>query len=285
MYDPLEKIMTITIQPESKLTKEDRAFVDKVYNEQDIIIDKMSKFHPTINQLRNGDPDIDQLADDFQNSVKNIIENAKTNCIHSVFKYFETKYNISLKKINPITMNKATGELWIPDLADYPQDLVDIRLKSKKDILNLIFDELGGLSFNEVLEQNIINSCRKLFKNSSDYEFKIDRKSLKLIPYFIRHIKCGFRDDMWRLHSSWIKETESFFTALTHLECGMNKVHDKLWLYTTDKINLDNDTLFKTQTFDFERIKALRFFKNGWLQIWFDSNATAERFKSVYMGR
>lgn len=286
MFDPIDKIMSVNASPESKLSEEDRAFVDMAYNEQDIIIDKMSKFNPTINQLRNGDPDIDQLADDFQNSVKNIIEKAKTNCIHSVFTYFETKYKISLENINPIKI--VAGKLWIPDLASHPDDLTDIRLRSKNDILQLIFNQLNGLSFEEKKEQDITIACRWIFRNYKDSDMVVDGSTLKLWTGFLRYVSHGYSSKkVWCLHCSWTKEAISFFTALSHLECGMTEPHEKFWFYTNDRSNLaiDEFDLFSKQTFGLEKVKAIQKYKNGSMKIWFDSNSTAERFKRVYMGR
>jgi len=288
MFDPFDKIMSVNVSPESRLSEEDRAFVDNAYKKQDEIIDKISNFHPMLNIHRCGDPDIERFIDGCQNRLKDMIEYEKINCISSVFEYFEKKYAISLENAFPI-QKTPYGKKWYQDLATRANELsTDIRIVSKSGILNLIFDQLTGLSFEEKKTQDITMACRRLFRDYKDSDMVVDGSTLKLWTGFLRYVSHGYSSKkVWCLHCSWTKEAISFFTAISHLECGMTEPHEKFWFYTNDRSNLaiDESDLFSKQTFGLEKVMAIKKYKNGSMHIWFDSNSTAERFKRVYMGR
>lgn len=223
--------------------------------------------------------------------------------ISVIIKYFANKYNVQLN-IEPVVEHLIPAAPKEPDLpyggyrnmtdeeidaykeklsahkkekAEYDLALQTLPLRYEQ-IVDEIFVQLGGFSFreqamNEFLERTW-NCCHKTWGDHSE-KFEIKNDTLRLTGSW-----CCY-DDRWSSGPEWKPsgDLKTLLDALAWYECGrMNEGHiwfRELYGYST-KTNEFN-------IYNMEKVKFIKLFKNGRVDIKFRGAAYAREFVNQCM--
>ncbi|MDY8021231.1 hypothetical protein [Paenibacillus polymyxa] len=189
---------------------------------------------------------------DLEKNIKNI----KNRFISNICHYFSTKYSITVD--NEYILKKYEANV------------------TYEDIVNEINEGLGGYNFIEKAEQEIKEKVRDIFKHGNKIVIKNNR--LILDGNFSRF------DSIWRVNRLGSKHS-NVLTALSHFDNGSIKINqelsDKYCGYHNEK-NDDNYVKYEPETLN--KIKSIKFLKNGKMEIEFISNQIARKFAQDYCG-
>lgn len=151
-------------------------------------------------------------------------------------------------------------------------------------IVDEIITQLGGFSFQERAMNEMLARCwkaghRQDWRTSkTEEEFEVKNDTLKLLDsgYW-----CHCRDDSWRSYPEWSASDgmKHVLEAVAHFECGrMNEGH--LWFPELFKYDT-RENVFPIN--NMAKVKNIRLFKNGRVDIKFSSAAYAQEFVESYL--
>lgn len=203
--------------------------------------------------------------------------------INSIIWYFKKKYQIELKN---------TFESKGVDYNTYRKIESEERLNFYKnftynDVLDSIFEQLGGFDFNSKAEQEIKNSMKNLCRKYRDEENiklsknKVTLKDVYIVTYdsiFERYEINYNTEDNLKILLNAMNYFENNFTAITEL--------NKMFVNEYGGINriLGDEFLFQKHELNFNKIKSFKFFKNKRIDIEFTSGQYALEFARDYCG-
>ncbi len=155
-----------------------------------------------------------------------------------------------------------------------------------EQIVDEIITQLGGFSFQERAMNEMLARCWKAGHredwrtNKTVEEFEVKNDTLKLldIGYW-----CTCRDDSWRSYPEWSASDglKHVLEAVAHFQCGrMNEGH--LWFPELFKYDT-RENVFPIN--NMEKVKNIKLFKNGRVDIKFSSAAYAQEFVENYLRR
>lgn len=155
-----------------------------------------------------------------------------------------------------------------------------------EQIVDEIITQLGGFSFQERAMNEMLARCwsvghRKDWRTDKTVEeFEVKNDTLKLLDsgYW-----CRCHDDSWRSYPEWSASDalKHVLEAVAHFQCGrMNEGH--LWFPELFRYDTKNN-VFPIN--NMEKVKNIKLFKNGRVDIKFSSAAYAQEFVENYLRR
>lgn len=246
------KFDEIEITNDQRISNEDYEFCQEQENNYKAILSAYNNFNVELNTISHGSFHGVMSSYDYKNSLVKI----KESFINNICYYFKNKYKIT---IDTVTIIKKL---------DYESTF--------QDVLDNIFTQLDGYSFTEKAEKEIKDSTKEIFK----YGDKISIKNSKLIldGYFAYH------DSIWKEYRL-NEKIENVFKSLQLFDNGSLTENDELkrkYCGYDNSRKLDNYERYYTQTLN--KVKSIKFFKNGKLEIEFIANQDAMSFASEYCG-
>lgn len=212
-------------------------------------------------------------------SIQNKIERIHFEYIGQIVKHFNHNYHISIdlnKIYNEILPNKperfyfkANGE----EFKKYYQEIYLLNI-DYKDILKQIFEQLNGRTFQERAIDEIKEKCKKAsidYYGNPIYELKNDTIAFNHYVCFHRkHINL----DIWTISESF----KEILLALALFETGMIGKYPPCInsILKCSEINNSNIPL------DCDKVKQMKLYKNGRIDIKFTSKYYANRFIYEY---
>lgn len=229
--------------------------------------------------------------------------------IKNLVRYFQRKYHVELNE-QEIVKNLLPSEPDEPrmtmrryqDMTEAEQSAFESEVQSYKgkkldyenrlqnfplryeQIVDEIFVQLGGFSFeersmNEFLERTW-NCCHSRWDSDHPESFEIKNDILRL-PH-----GCYCDENKWMSHpESEYKPSDDMkilLDALVYYECGrMNEGHvwfPDLYCYSGTKQNIH-------ETYNMGKVKSIRFFKNGRVDIRFREAMYVQEFAEQYLRR
>lgn len=202
--------------------------------------------------------------------------------IHNIASYFRSRYNanISDRDIEDVLLPKRPEtsrhsyckEEWMA----YEDTIRNLSLEYA-DVLDQVFIQLGGLTFKEKELAELKEACHKMawncYNGHKDYEQK------KATITFGRY-GCGYDGsygyERWNLRD----DMKSVIRGLNYFELGMtgalSHAFDQLLSYHFEQNEFDTPYM--------EKIKGVKCFKNGRVDIRFASEALARQFADEFLG-
>lgn len=271
--DIFSKFDNIEITTESKVSAEDLVFCQEQEDIYKQLINTYSNFRSQLDSIsilsnehgkkygKQSDAYFHTQNTAFYYSMSkhdiiSTIDKMKNSFVGYVCSYFEKKYSITIDK--DAIKNK------------YDENI------TYENIIDEIFMQLGGYNFTEKAEQEIKEKAKNSVRNSD----KITIKNSKLIidGHFSYH------DSIWKEYKLSGQYSE-LFKALQHFENGSTagnaELISKYCGYNNER-NLSNYERYEPQTLN--KVKSIKFLKNGKLEIEFTSNQQATSFAGVYCG-
>lgn len=219
--------------------------------------------------------------------ITNNLRNAHRVLISALVSYFERTYKVSLEtdKIEEVLLPKEPDRYSSNNSAEYKEyySAVENTELKYEDILNQIFIQLGGFSFQEKalneLKQKAHDAAWNSYYGNKCYEQK------KAVISFT-HYACSF--DSW--HEEYhhgeheIQLTDGMknvIRALAYFECGDTSSIP----WTLNTLLGYNWTTYNTEMqLGLEKLKSVKCFKNGRVDIRFTSEAFAREFAETFLG-
>lgn len=217
-------------------------------------------------------------------SLHDLLRKSHATFIAKIVSYFCKTYHVDLD-------NGVVIEHLIPkeprysskdDAKEYTEQIESLEI-SYKQVLDEIFVQLGGFSFQEKALNELKEKCHKEAWNS--YTGKRDFEQKKAVLSFTRYA-CSF--DSW--HEQWHKGEyeikladgmKDVLRAIAYFEYGLidyipAAFHDLLgWSWTT--------TETERKCF-MEKVKSIKCFKNGRVDVRFTSEEYARQFADEFLG-
>lgn len=219
--------------------------------------------------------------------ITNSLRNSHRVLISAIVSYFERTYKVSLEtdKIEEVLLPKEPDRYSSYNSAEYKEyyGAVENTELKYEDILDQIFIQLGGFSFQEKalneLKQKAHDAAWNRYYGNKCYEQK------KAVISF-SHYACSF--DSW--HEEYhhgeheIQLTngmKNVIRALAYFECG--DAGSIPW--TLNTLLGYNWTTYNTEMqFGLEKLKSVKCFKNGRVDVRFTSEAFAREFAETFLG-
>lgn len=215
------------------------------------------------------------------------LRNAHHVLISVLVSYFERTYKVSLEasKIEEVLLPKEPDRYASISSAEYKEyyDAVENTELKYEDILDQIFIQLGGFSFQEKalneLKQKAHDAAWNKYYGNKCYEQK------KAVISF-SHYACSF--DSWH-EEHYHGEHEIQLTdgmknvvrALAYFECG---TADNIpWMLNT-LLGYQWKTYNTEMQLGLEKLKSIKCFKNGRVDVRFTSEAFAREFAETFLG-
>ncbi|WP_039230480.1 hypothetical protein [Clostridium haemolyticum] len=201
--------------------------------------------------------------------------------ISKIIRYFKNKYQIELEN----NFKKKGKEYNAYRKIESEEILNFYKNFTYNDVLDDIFEQLGGFDLNSKAEQEIKENMKKLCRNHRDKEkIKLGRNKISL-----KDICIITYDSIWERYEINNRENfEIFINALNHFENYFIKetILNNMFLNEYGGINkkLGNEFLFKKHRLNFNKIKSFKFFKNRRIDIEFTSGQYALEFARDYCG-
>ena len=142
------------------------------------------------------------------------------------------------------------------------------------DVLDKILIQLDGRTFLERASNEIIKNCREDAWISNEPYFEVKGDNIRFKDYF-----CSYTD--WYSSGNWsmTSRMKSIIPAIYHFETGL--FGDYPYLFSRLFEHFDYSEL------DFEgcnKLKTIKCFKNGRVDIKFTSKTSADEFADKYLG-
>lgn len=219
--------------------------------------------------------------------ITNNLRNSHRVLISALVSYFERTYKVSLEadKIEEVLLPKEPDRYSSYNSAEYKEyyGAVENTELKYEDILDQIFIQLGGFSFQEKalneLKQKAHDAAWNRYYGNKCYEQK------KAVISFT-HYACSF--DSW--HEEYhhgeheIQLTDGMknvIRALAYFECGDTSSIP----WTLNTLLGYNWTTYNTEMqLGLEKLKSVKCFKNGRVDIRFTSEAFAREFAETFLG-
>lgn len=277
--DILESFENVEIKNENRLCSEDLNFLEDLqekFNNTKVGFKKYIKFYREnkLYDLEKKEIKIscDSLEEYF---VEKVVFRECEQFIYDIYNYFEKKYNLELETID---IDKDYSLRFRPEIAEKNLNWF-MEILNYNIILDNIFNQLEGVSFKERGIQEIKNNVVERTKGWNETRINIKGKNLNLKDYLYF--------DRWDIDRGDYKifySNESYVKNLLKL----------ISLYENGEIDNNLDEILKNikqfkdvtgQIFklSYEKVTGIKFYKNGKVQLIFNSGISALEFAKEYL--
>lgn len=315
----MEKFSAVEIKADNRISEDDKVFClrqQAAFDKSEPALQKIADMMTAANEEQSSILDANEdylsrylVGDGFRCEASYVLDAMKgrnRTFISAVVNYFSRKYNVELdeREIEEHLIPTGPKEPNLPwggyrnmsedEIASYREELDTYKVEKEKfeqslrvlplryeRVVDEIFVQLGGFSFQEKAMNEFLsrtwNCCHSTYRDNAE-EFEIKNDTLKLTGYW-----CRCKDDSWRSHDEW-ESTDSLKTLLNALawyECGRM---DEGNLWFPELFRYDTERNF-FETYNMEKVKSVKLFKNGRVDIKFRSVAYVQEFVETCLRR
>lgn len=290
-----DKLSAVQITPDNRITDADRKFCEvhqKAYHHAKEGLRSLMEQWDSLQNQQEEFLKIDTNAKNAFGSYINIdhmktrdfeseIEHLAYEFIERLVRYFNSTYHVEIKyrPIQEFLLPKEPDryESTKQDKEEFHAKLQAVLLRYE-DVLEQIFIQLGGRTFAERALDEIKEKCHAAAWSSCSKEaaFILRNDTLQLTSYAC---KCDdwYNPPRWELQS----KTKDILRGIAHFELGVFGQYPVSISEVLGYDNRDNPQIF----YGCKKVQQLKMFKNGRVDIKFESKEYAEQFVSDYLGR
>ena len=308
----MEKFSAVEIKADNRISEDDKAFClrqQEAFDKAGLALQKVAEAMAAakaeqagiltadedfIDRYVGGDCNVDDVYDTMKKRNHTFIS--------TVVNYFSRKYSVELDKreIEEHLIPTGPKEPDLPwggyrnmtedEIASYRGKLDAYKVEKNKfeqslrtlplryeQVVDEIFVQLGGFSFQEKAMNEFLsrtwNCCHSTYRDNAE-EFEIKNDTLKLTGYW-----CSCKDDSWRSYDAW-ESTGSLKTLLNALAWYECRRMDEGNLWFPELFRYDTERNF-FETNNMEKVKSVKLFKNGRVDIKFRSVAYVQEFVEI----
>lgn len=315
----MEKFSAVEIKADNRISEEDKAFClrqQAAFDKSGPALQKIADMMTAANEEQSSILDANEdylsrylVGDGFRCEASYVLDAMKgrnRTFISAVVNYFSRKYNVELdeREIEERLIPTGPKEPNLPwggyrnmsedEIASYREELDTYKVEKEKfeqslrvlplryeRVVDEIFVQLGGFSFQEKAMNEFLsrtwNCCHSTYRDNAE-EFEIKNDTLKLTGYW-----CRCKDDSWRSHDEW-ESTDSLKTLLNALAWYECRRMDEGNLWFPELFRYDTERNF-FETSNMEKVKSVKLFKNGRVDIKFRSVAYVQEFVETCLRR
>lgn len=221
-----------------------------------------------------------------EKEVKAHIESLHMSFINHIAWYFEKSYHLTLDAYSfyaalmPMRpSDDADEDAYVEDVAAYHEKLQTMALRYQ-DILDLIFKKMDGRSFSEQAMFELKESCHKAAWNLATHKARYELK--KDTIRFLREFSSYTYPRSYSTLLDWKLEDKmkSIMKGVGHFETGRYEQFPE----DIEDLLKGKTTLDVMDFSDCAKVKQLKCFKNGNVNLKFVSAAYAQEFIDEYLG-
>jgi len=297
--DLLEKFNALTVEADTRISPSDKDFCEKHQAAYEAAIQSFwelsffwSDMEKTQQELLAGLPDSQASHMTYLTSrngpkisegkINEHIESLHREFITNIVRYFNSTYNVSIS-----TGDVADGLLPQEPDRGYPRNEETIQkyheelqslLIQYKDIVEQIIFHLDGRSFSEQAFHELAGKCHQAAWNTYQKKAEYERKkgTIRFNGYFCK-VKSWSWQDEWELEDGM----QDILQGVAHFETG------SFGTYPVGFSDLLGYSQTPYQEHEFpacKKVKRLKMFKSGRVDIYFTSEVYAEEFVNKYLG-
>lgn len=151
------------------------------------------------------------------------------------------------------------------------------------DIVEEIFEQLGGLSFQEKAAKEVMDNLKESCRRGYSDEVKAVVKNKKVnINDFIWATKCSIMH-RWEIGHNSRDTLVKLFKALSHFESGSITIAHYYERFLKLVQNYE-DSVFDRYELGYNKVEAIRVYKNGKTEVEFSTSEQAQKFAKDYCG-
>lgn len=260
----LSKFASVKIENTSRISEEDKNYCEQQQGAYKIALNALltaliALKAVVINYVKMGEYDRGYINkyDDIDHMEKRI-KQVKNEFISNIVNYFEKTYNVTL---NSTAIEKK-----------YDMNV------TYQDIIEEIFIQLGGFNFKEKAVKEIKEASRgTVYK---DDKITVNKGKLTIASYvyfrssWSNGLELGYNDD----------KVIPLFNALSHFETDKTETLGYYSnIYKELREGQKNYDIFSKYELGYNKAQSIKFFKNGKVEIVFQSMQQAEAFKREYL--
>lgn len=212
-----------------------------------------------------------------------LYENFMKECssyISRIYYYFSEKYNVQLDN-----NFKEKGTEYYEGRMEESQNRLKFYLNFEYNmVIDDIYEQLGGFNFNEKAVQELKENTKSIYyyndyRKSSNMEIKKNK--------LIIDGSFAYKDSIWNEYRLSNSDTMSkIFTSLYHFDSNIivkdnTELHNKYCGYHNER-NQDNFERYEPHSL--AKVKSIKVFKNGKLEIQFKNAQDTFQFAKEYCG-
>lgn len=213
--------------------------------------------------------------------IYTVLDNTHNSFIEHIVNYFERKYKVTIEAnriAESLIPSKPSYSGWSRDEQEWKEYNEKLRALSLKyeDILDHIFVQLDGYSFQDKAVKELTDAAHKAAWNRyhgiKNFEHK---KATISFTSYACHFDTWYREP----HISLSDGMKNIIKALAYFEYGTQEYlgagFSELCGYSFDSVMYE---------FDLDKVKSVKCFKNGRVDVKFTSEAYARQFADEYLG-
>ncbi len=289
----LDKISAVEVRADTRISEADRAYCQahqKAYDDARIMLIELRELWRTFvdSQTEILKPIAENTyeTDRYFNveglstsSIQRKINVLPEVLVGTIVEYFNGKYRVSVSSqdIKDFFIPKQPEFSWEKSRSDEYNKIMDELTLKYEDILEQIFVQLGGRTFEERALDELKKKCHDFawdyYKQSPDYTVKND--TVQFIGYACS-CSQSYRGESWSIRGGM----KNILTAVAHFETGqLENIPTRIEFL----IGYDNkyESIYE---FDYEKLKRIRMYKNSRVDLKFASKEYANEFAECYLG-
>ncbi|MGG1650453.1 hypothetical protein ABHN03_16745 [Paenibacillus sp. NRS-1775] len=250
--DVFSKFDSFEISNDQRISSEDMDFCQEQEHNYKAVLNAYVNFKNELDKVTHSSFYGVMSKYDYEKSLLEI----KNSFINNICFYFQQNYNVTIN--NEKIMKKSDYNVTFQEIVDD------------------IFVQLDGFSFNEKAEKEIKDATKEMFKHGD--KITIKNNKLVLDGYFAHF------DSIWKEYRL-SEKVEKIFKSLQLFDSGSLTNNEELKLKYCGYSNsskLDNYDRYTPNTLI--NVKSIKFFKNGKMEIEFNTHQQAQAFATEYCG-
>ncbi len=272
-----EKFEQIEVQADALISKEDRKFCETQQQNYERSCATLYQIEKLISTLEEENqliffPEVDEFVRSPYICLASNQIRAKLNETHAAFiryivKYFATHYHVEFDKD---VMQKTLLPLK-PSRHDCENKSVKPLTLRYQDIVEKIFVQLGGYSLQDKAVKELQNAARNGAWKANGLKLYKQKKAVVTI--------CDCYYDYFYEKFKLYNAAKDVITALWYFECRRFDVKESPFSPL-----LEGSFYQSVLDFEMEKVKQIKFFKNGRVDIRFANETYARQFAEEYLG-
>ena len=266
MNSLLDKFKTVEIKNDTRITEADKEYCE---NQERMYKEAIEAMQQTLETFKRIHDTYTKDIHDFYNRgyidqyqdirhIEDRMKNYQTSFISNILSYFERTYSVTLRDEKVF-------------------DRYDFTV-TYKNIIDEVFEQLGGFNFNEKAVNELKEKSREAVYNADKIAIKKNKLSIQSYIWW---------DNTWndKKRIGWgDRRVNPLFKSLSHYETNKSNLTEYFeGLIEELQQGEEKYDIFNKYELGYNKVQSIKCFKNGKIEIEFQTMQQAEEFKREYL--
>ena len=291
--DLLDKFDAVTVKADARITPDDKAYCEAHQAAYDAAIQSFQELAFFWEDMENtqkellGGSDTSYLSSRYgpeisQRQINAHLEHLHREVVYNIVHYFNSTYHVSVSADyaanNLLPQKPDLRACENKEVRDAYHEKLRVAKVRYEDVVDQIILLLDGHSFAEQAFHELAGKCHKaawnLYQNRAEYERK---KALISFNGYFCSVHHYSRQDRWTLED----KTKNILRGVAHYETG---AFDLYPLGFSELLGYNRSPSNEHEFSTCKKVKGLKMFKNGRVDIRFATETDAAEFTARYLG-